>query len=89
MNIKMNINAWSNMVEDISQKFLRHPFEFDTEEEWKDEADEIWEEQFGYSAPIGEAMYGRLRSRRIKFRVISQEWHQFLKFPSTVAKWAG
>lgn len=39
-------------------------------------------------------MYGRLiteapgerGSRRMKFRVISQEWHQFLKFPSTGGK---
>lgn len=91
MNVKMNINAWRNMVEAISQKFLRHPFEFDSDEEWKDEGDEIWEEQFGHTAPMGEAMYGRLMteapgergSRRVKFRVISQEWHQFVKFPST------
>ncbi|KFZ23939.1 hypothetical protein V502_01582 [Pseudogymnoascus sp. VKM F-4520 (FW-2644)] len=56
MNIKMNINAWRNMVKAIGQKFLQHPFEFDTDEEWRDEADEIWEEQFGHSAPMGEAM---------------------------------
>ncbi|KFZ23099.1 hypothetical protein V502_02421, partial [Pseudogymnoascus sp. VKM F-4520 (FW-2644)] len=94
MNVKMNINAWRNMVEAISQKFLRHPFEFDSDEEWKDEGDEIWEEQFGHTAPMGEAMYGRLMteapgergSRRMKFRVISQEWHQFLKFPSAGSK---
>ncbi|KFY89659.1 hypothetical protein V498_06352, partial [Pseudogymnoascus sp. VKM F-4517 (FW-2822)] len=52
MNVKMNINAWRNMVEAISQKFLQHPFEFDSDEEWKDEADEIWEEQFGHTAPM-------------------------------------
>ncbi|KFZ22817.1 hypothetical protein V502_02704, partial [Pseudogymnoascus sp. VKM F-4520 (FW-2644)] len=77
-----------------NQKFLRHPFEFDSDEEWKDDGDEIWEEQFGHTAPMGEAMYGRLMteapgergSRRMKFRVISQEWHQFLKFPSTGSK---
>jgi hypothetical protein len=94
MNVRMNINAWRNMVEAISQRFLRHPFEFDSDEEWKDEGDEIWEEQFGHSAPMGEAMYGRLMteapgergSRRMKFRAISQEWHRFLKFPSTGSK---
>ncbi|KFZ24113.1 hypothetical protein V502_01408, partial [Pseudogymnoascus sp. VKM F-4520 (FW-2644)] len=94
MNVKMNINAWRNMVEAIGQKFLQHPFEFDTDEEWRDEADEIWEEQFGHSAPMGEAMYGRLiteapgerGSQRMKFQVISQEWHQFLKFPLTGSK---
>jgi hypothetical protein len=91
MNVKMNINAWRNFAEAISQKWLRHPFEFETDEEWKDEGDEIWEEQFGHSAPMGESMYGRLMteapgergSRRMKFRVISQEWHRFLKLPST------
>jgi primosomal protein N' len=94
MNVKMNINAWRNIVEAISQKSLRHPFEFDLDEEWKDEGNEIWEEQFGHTAPMGEAMYGRLMteapgergSRRVKFRVISQEWHQFLKFPSAGSK---
>ncbi|KFZ24703.1 hypothetical protein V502_00818, partial [Pseudogymnoascus sp. VKM F-4520 (FW-2644)] len=94
INVKMNIDAWRNMVEAISQKFLRHPFEFDSDEEWKDEGDEIWEEQFGHTAPMGEAMYGRLMteapgergSRRVKFRAISQEWHKFVKFPSTGSK---
>ena len=63
------------MVEAIGQKFLQHLFKFDTDEEWKDKADEIWEEQFGHSVPIGEAMYRRLMtealgergSRRMKF----------------------
>lgn len=43
---------------------------------------------------MGKAMYRRLiteapgerGSRRMKFRVISQEWHEFLKFPSTGSK---
>lgn len=81
ISVKMNINAWRNIAEAISQKVLRHPFEFDKDEEWKDEGDEIWEEQFGHSAAIGEKMYGRLvteapderGSRRAKFRAISHE----------------
>jgi hypothetical protein len=79
IGVKMNINAWRNMAEAISHKFLRHPFEFDEDDEWRDEGDEIWEEQFGHSAAMGEQMYGRLLteapdergSRRAKFRVIS------------------
>jgi hypothetical protein len=40
-----------------------------------------------YSAGIGEDMYGRLLTeapgeRGAKNRYISQEWHQFLQFPS-------
>jgi hypothetical protein len=41
MDVKMNISAWRNMVEAISIKFLRHAFEFDEDEEWKDEGDEM------------------------------------------------
>ena len=45
---------------------------------------------FGHSSAIGEDMYGRLiteapgerGSSRAKNRYVSQEWHQFLKFPS-------
>ena len=45
---------------------------------------------FGHSSAIGEDMYGRLMteapgergSSRAKNRYVSQEWHQFLKFPS-------
>ena len=40
MNAKLGISAWRNMVEAISIRFLRHPFEFDETEEWKDEATE-------------------------------------------------
>ena len=33
MNAKLGISAWRNIVEAISIRFLRHPFEFDETEE--------------------------------------------------------
>jgi superfamily II DNA helicase RecQ len=90
MDAKLGNSSWRNIVEAISVRFLRRPFEFDRDDEWKDEVTEWWAEMFGHSAAMGEDMYGRLLtevpgergSSRAKNRYISQEWHQFLKFPS-------
>jgi superfamily II DNA or RNA helicase len=90
MDAKLGISSWRNMIEAIGQRFLQHPFEFEQDEKWTDEAGEWWELMFGHSAGMGEDMYGRLvteapgerGSERAKNRYISQEWHQFLHFPS-------
>jgi hypothetical protein len=83
MDAKLGISSWRNMIEAIGQRFLQHPFEFDRDEEWTDEASEWWELMFGHSAGMGEDMYGRLLteapgergSERAKNRYISREWH--------------
>jgi hypothetical protein len=90
MDAKLGLSSWRNMIEAIGQRFLKHPFEFDPDEVWTDDASEWWELMFGHSAAMGEDMYGRLLteapgergSERAKNRYISQQWHQFLQFPS-------
>jgi hypothetical protein len=67
------------MIEAIGKRFLKHPFEFDPEEEWTDKASEWWELMFGHSTGMGKDMYGRLltevpgerESERAKNRYIS------------------
>src|SRR5258706_2721059 len=87
---QFHISAWRNMIRAIGVRFLHRPFQFDEDEEWKDESDEIWDEQFSHGGQMGEMMYGRLlsempgegASQKAKFRHISQLWHRFLQFPS-------
>jgi hypothetical protein len=71
---------------------LVYLFEFDKDKEWQDEKQEWYAKMFRHSAAIEEDMYKRLitkaarerRSSRAKNWFISQDWHQFLKFPSAV-----
>ena len=40
MDAKLGISSWRNMIEAIGQRFLQHPFEFEQDEKWTDEAGE-------------------------------------------------
>jgi hypothetical protein len=60
MDAKLGLSSWQNMIEAIRQWFLKHPFEFDPDKVWTDNASEWWELMFGHSTAIGKDMYSQL-----------------------------
>lgn len=92
MDTPLSISSYRNTVEAITHKYLIHPFSMDKDDEWKDEKHEWYAQLFGHGSAMGEDMYGRLMteaanersSDRAKHRFICQDWHRYLKFPSTI-----
>jgi hypothetical protein len=97
MGVKLNISLWRQIIKAISRRYLQYRFEDDEDggEEMETEAetmDSIWDEQSSHGRLIGDMIYRRLlteppreqASRRKKFRYVSQEWHRFLGFMSTM-----
>src|SRR5277367_6555500 len=100
LGVRLNISAWTHIAIGISRRYLRGRFTVDEEEEvdWETfdednlDGDSPWDLQAGHGTHIAGMIYARLlrqapgqtMGRQDMFRQVSQEWHRFLQFTSTI-----
>ena len=96
MGVKLNIAAWRHIAIAISRWYCqKNPFWVEEQRqvanEWEEIEDDPWDLQSSYTTYTTRIVYAReliegnssIFSRREKFRLISQAWHQFLGFGSS------
>lgn len=100
LGVRLNISAWRHIAIRISHRYLKGRFVADEEEEvdWETfdednlEGDSPWDLQAGHGTHMAGMIYarelrqapGQTMGRQDMFRQVSQDWHRFLQFASTI-----
>ena len=100
LGVRLNISAWRHIAIGIARRYLSGKFVVDEDEEvdWETfdedniDGDSPWDLQAGHGTHVAGMIYARLlrqapgqtMRRQDMFRQISQEWHRFLQFGSTI-----
>src|SRR5450432_4675332 len=99
LGVRLNISAWRHIAIGISRRYLRRRFVDEEEEvDWETfdedniEGDSPWDVQAGHGTYVAGMIYarelrqapGQTMGRQDMFRQVSQEWHRFLQFGSSI-----
>jgi RecQ family ATP-dependent DNA helicase len=100
LGVRLNISAWRHIAIGIARRYLSGKFVVDEDEEvdWETfdednlDGDSPWDLQAGHGTHVAGMIYarelrqapGQTMRRQDMFRQVSQEWHKFLQFASSI-----
>jgi RecQ family ATP-dependent DNA helicase len=96
MGVQLTIQAWRDLAIGISRHYMREKQTFTDDDNDEDSDvsgdDDIWDLAAGHTSQVAGAIYARgirekdgvIESMRQQFRKVSETWHQFLKFQSSL-----
>jgi RecQ family ATP-dependent DNA helicase len=96
MGVQLTMQAWRDLAIGISRQYMRGKQAFVEDEDDEDgdgnEDDDIWDLAAGHGSQVAGMIYARgirerdgvVESMRQQFRKVSETWHAFLKFESSL-----
>ena len=96
MGVQLTMQAWRDLAIGISRQYMRGKQAFVEDEDDEDgdgnEDDDIWDLAAGHGSQVAGMIYARgirerdgvVESMRQQFRKVSETWHGFLKFESSL-----